>query len=262
MRTGRPPAAWDGHLLVLASGAEDAWPSLAAWVSRGLELGEKVVCVVAHADRFRLVERLRASGVDAAPAAADGRLEVVPALVFDLAGGPEPAVGNALGQGYPGVRLALPPRTSRRRGVPEEILGDLCRNGRVSALCRYELATTHGARLGELVDTHVDGVRSGSLVTRRAGGALALAGEVDISNLELFSASLRAVTRAGDPVAWLDLGDLRFMDVAACRALARATERFRVAGGELLLVDPLPPVAHVLTLLGVGALPGVELVTR
>ena len=132
----------------------------------------------------------------------------------------------------------------------------------MSALCRYELAATHGARLGELVDAHHDGARSGSLVTRRTGSTLALAGEVDISNLEIFSAGLRAVTRAAGPVAWIDLGDLRFMDVAACRALARTTERFRVHGGGLLLVDPLPPVAHVLTLLGVGALPGVELVTR
>ena len=262
MRTGRQLAGWDGHLLVLADGGDGGMAALAAWAARGLELGEKIVCVVTRADETHFLERLRASGVDASPAVADGRLEVVPAQLFDRDGVPELAVRNGLDEGYPGVRLAFPPRTSRRRGMPEEALRDLCSDRRVSVLCRYELATTHGARLDELVETHEAGVRSGSLVTRRSGSTLALAGEVDISNLELFSAALRAVTRAGDPLVWLDLGDLRFMDVAACRTLAGATEQFRAGGAELLLVDPLPPVAHVLTLLGVGALPGVELVTR
>jgi anti-anti-sigma regulatory factor len=41
-----------------------------------------------------------------------------------------------------------------------------------------------------------------------------------------------------------------------------ATRHFRNEGGGLVVVDPLPPVAHVLELLGVHTLKGVEIVTR
>ena len=109
----------------------------------------------------------------------------------------------------------------------------------------------------------VDGVRSGSLVTRRAGGALALAGEVDISNLELFSAE-PAGGHAGRRIPSRGSISVTCGSWTSPRAGPWREPRSgsAYAGGGLLLVDPLPPVAHVLTLLGVGALPGVELVTR
>lgn len=263
MRLRRRRVGWDGHLLLVTPHEAAGYRELAAWATHGLELGEKVVCAAGREGRDGLLDGLAAHGVDTR-AAADGRLEAVPWERFTWPADLELAVEHALDEGYPGVRLALAPGSRRRTGL-EEGLTELCRSRPVSALCRFARDDSRAGRRDRLASAlalHADGVRSPMLATSRTGTTLTLAGEVDLSTAELLAAAVSAlVAGAGDERAVrLDLTSLRFMDVAACRALVHATAPFRAAGGRVLLVDPLPPVAHVLGMLGVDALPGVRLV--
>jgi anti-anti-sigma factor len=264
VRAGRLRAGWDGHLLLLTEGSSDWWAALAAWTTNGLEQGEKILCAEPASGRETLLDALQTQGVDARLAVADGHLDLLPAWRFAVDGLPDLAVRNALDEGYGGVRIAPPHVPGRERVAVERVLERLCRSHPVGALCGYDRGTARGNRLVDAVGAHPDGIRTTMLVTRATpAGGLAVAGEVDISNLDLFAAAVeRAIERTTGPVLWLDLSDLRFMDVAGCRALVHATRHFRNDGGGLLLVDPLPPVAHVLALLGVDALTGVNLMNR
>jgi anti-anti-sigma factor len=263
VRSGRLRAGWEGHLLLLTAAAPERWTAFGSWTARGLDQGEKILCAEPPAGRESLLDILQAAGVDARLAVADGRLEVLPPWRFVGAGLPELAVENALDEGFPGVRLAPPLLTGRERADVERVITGLCRTRPVSALCGYDRPAARGNRLVDLVAAHPDGLRTPMLVTRRTTAGLAVAGEVDISNLDLFAAAVEhAAARTTESILWLDLTDLRFMDVAGCRALVHATRHFRNEGGGLVVVDPLPPVAHVLELLGVHTLKGVEIVTR
>jgi anti-sigma B factor antagonist len=56
----------------------------------------------------------------------------------------------------------------------------------------------------------------------------------------------------------VDLQALEFIDCAALRALARAQQRARQAGGQVLLAAPVGTLARVLDLTGLGEVLGVH----
>ncbi|HYJ75003.1 MAG TPA: STAS domain-containing protein [Kineosporiaceae bacterium] len=265
MRSGRLRLGWDGHLLLPYATAAERVLGLAAWTQDGLEQRERLVCAELPAPT-RVVPLLARCGVAAPEAVASGALEAVHA--DQVPGLAEPArlgehLERALDAGYRGLRLcveippAAPELCADVAGSAEQVGGP----GRVSLLCRHDRAARDG-RLPALVAAHPHGLRTANLTTRPVGDGLALAGEVDISNVDLLGAALEHVTHSPRPTLWLDLTDLRFMDVAGCRELASSTRGFRNNGGTVLLVDPLPPVAHVLRVLGVDQLRGMEILGR
>lgn len=263
MRAGRVGGRWEGHLLLVSESERERRAAFSAWAARGLDQGEKVICAELATGREALLDVLQHGGVDARLAVADGRLEVVPAARFTVSGVPELDVEKALDEGYPGVRLAPHSLGGRRDAESERVLAKLCSTRPVSALCGIERGAARGVRLVDLVAAHPDGVRSSMLVGRRTSTGLAMAGEVDISNLDLLAAVVgQAAATTAEPLVVLDLSDLRFMDVAGCRALVHATRDLRAEGRALVVANPLPPVAHVLALLKVGTLEGIEIVTQ
>jgi anti-anti-sigma factor len=256
-------STWDGHVLLLHDSDEERLTRTTAWVRRGLELGERVV----HADGedgTRLLDALRRVRVDADAASRGGFLVAAPAeqLVDPVAR--RDLVTEALAAGYPGVRLEVPAVADRAgRGPvasePELDAQALCRSGRVSVLCRSDRARVRGTLLRTAVASHSDGVRAGILSSRHAPEGLSLCGEADMSVADVLAAALHAATAVAHGLAWVDLGDLRFLDVAGARALMHATRRFRENGGTVVVLDARPPVRHVLHLLGLDRLDGLVL---
>jgi anti-anti-sigma factor len=253
-----PRSPWDGHLLLLHNGEDERLARTAAWVRRGLDLGERVVLADGPGGD-RVLDALRRRRLDVETAARGGLLIGAPAEELVDPEVRRTLVAQALEAGYPGVRVEAP-GSDRPRLAPgpegERDAQELSWSGRVSVLCRFDRAHARGPLLRSAVASHPDGVRAGIFGCRLSHAGLTLSGEVDISVADVLAAALHAATAAAHGLAWVDVGELRFLDVAGARALVHVTRRFREDGGTLLLLDARPPVRHVLQLLGLDALEG------
>jgi anti-anti-sigma factor len=144
----------------------------------------------------------------------------------------------------------------------ERRLAELVRSLPVSALCQYARSSTRGPALRDAVDVHVPRIREACFGTDADERGLVLRGEVDAGNADVLEAAVTAFTDVPPCVLSLDLAELTFADVAACRALAHGTGDFRARGGELLLVAPAAPVERTLRLLDLTDLDGFQLIGR
>jgi anti-anti-sigma factor len=269
MRTYLDPRLdWDGHLLLLHHTEEERSAKLAAWVRRGLENDEKVVYteVDGRSEEASLLAVLRQNGVDAAAAAAEGRLSVIPIPDFYPAGGQLPVIERALAEGFRGLRIAAEASTALTfltwpayMAVEREI-DEITRTHPLSAMCQYEQASTVDDHLSDVVSSHLTGIREWLLSTGDGDGELVLAGEIDVSNAELLTCALRAATSRAADTLRLNLVRVDFLSAGACRAIAEGTRQFRDDSGTVLLVEPQPPIASVLRLSGLAELNGIKLI--
>ncbi len=257
---------WDGHLLLLYRSEQERRSSLVAWVRRGLEHGEKVVYSEVPGPAARSLPAVLAQrGVDVAAASAEGRLVVLPPDEFYPPGGQVEVVKQALADGFPGVRLSAESGAARSVLTAaaytevERRMSDLCRSLPVSALCQYDETATSGDGLRPLVSLHLGGVRGARLASGAAAGALAIAGEIDISNEDLLAAVLETAAGTAGGTLHVDLGGVTFLGAAGCRALLQGTDRFRRGGGRVVLDAARASVGHLLQIVGIDRAPGVEL---
>jgi anti-anti-sigma factor len=83
------------------------------------------------------------------------------------------------------------------------------------------------------------------------GPVVRLSGECDVSTVGPLRDALNAQISGGARHLTVDLSDLGFADSASINVLVAAHRALRELGGGLELAFPQPPVAQVLTLLGV-----------
>lgn len=262
-----PGSEWDGHVLLLHASESERLSSLTAWARRGLDRGEKVIYTEGPDGQHQWLYRvLDLHGVDVAEAMRDGRLEILPLAEFYPPEGQDRVIDRALAEGFQAVRMSAEATAALTVLPPEKYLDiernmdRLCRTRPVSAMCQYARPDSTGTRLRDSITVHITGVRESQLRTHSLGDGLALSGEVDLSNADVFAEVLRAAVRTGSDVLWLDLATLHFVDAAACRQLVEATADFRDSGGRVLLVAAQPGVKRTMRLLGVHELPGVTIV--
>ena len=265
----RPGSEWDGHLLLLHDLDAEWHAAVAAWVQRGLGLGEKEIYTQAPAERdHSVIDALEAHGVDAATAVAEGRLAVLPPAELPAVDGHRQLVDRALAERFPAVRLstgdaaAMTMLSSGDYLSVEERIDELVGTRPVSVLCEYVPGAATGPGLRDAVGVHVPGIREARFHTDTGELGLVLRGEVDAGSAEILEAAVTAFTDVPPGVLCLDLAELSFVDVAACRALAHGSGDFRASGGRVLLVAPPPPVERILRLLGLSDLPGFQLIER
>ncbi|WP_433557716.1 MEDS domain-containing protein [Pseudonocardia xinjiangensis] len=270
--TGRDQVTtmWDGHLLLLHRSESDRLARLAAWVGRGLDQGEKVLCVEGAEAGNPLFGHLRGCGIDVDAAAEEGRLELLPIEAFSSPGAQDQVVDRALDEGFPALRMSAQADSARTVLTTEAYqdlerrIDRLCRTRPVSAMCRYARRSTTGQVLRDVVGMHVAGVRDPALSSGGAGSELVLRGEVDIANVDVLAATLAAALDAamssGRDVVRLDLVGVDFLGVSACRAIVEESAAFRDGGGRLVLAGSAPGLLRVLTLVGLPAVPGLELI--
>jgi len=103
----------------------------------------------------------------------------------------------------------------------------------------------------------MDGVE---LRTRVCRGhiVVALRAELDICEAAATIAAIAGREPGREHCVIVDLQALEFIDCAALRALARAQQQARQAGGEVLLAAPAGTVARLLDLTGLGEVLGVH----
>ncbi len=103
----------------------------------------------------------------------------------------------------------------------------------------------------------MDGVE---LRTRVCRGhiVVALCAELDICEAAATIAAIAGREPGREHCVIVDLQALEFIDCAALRALARAQQQARQAGGEVLLAAPAGTVARLLDLTGLGEVLGVH----
>jgi anti-sigma B factor antagonist len=87
---------------------------------------------------------------------------------------------------------------------------------------------------------------------------VALCTELDICEAAVTIAAIAGRGPGRAHCVIVDLQALDFLDCAALRALARAQQRARQAGGEVLLAAPAGTLASVLDLTGLGEVLGVH----
>lgn len=139
----------------------------------------------------------------------------------------------------------------------EARLDVLCRDQPVSALCVFDRpgAGTDPDLLTTAVGRHPDRCQEAILGLRRTAGdpdgpaVLVLDGEVDISNVDVLTTALAALTTGTGPRVRLDLREIGFLSAGACASLVEATTAFRDRGGQVELHSLRPHIARVLRVL-------------
>lgn len=224
-----------------------------AFLAGGLARGDRLLCV-----GERAISALDgAEGVlgDVAGLRADGVLETMTVAQAYAATGAlaadrqrtfyEAATRRARADGYRGLRVvAEVTELASDPGVVDELVrwehaadAFIASGSGMSAMCAYRSDLPAGT-LGDALAAHPTGHAPDHLSPWRLffdDGALALAGSVDT-----FTADRLAALLAGTPTgerAVLDLGDLDFVDVAGCRALAGWAAALRERGVELEIRD-------------------------
>jgi hypothetical protein len=264
---------WDGHQLLVGEQKDDS--GLARWAARGLARGDKLLVPAdeRHPDASSLAATLTRNGVDAARAAGDGRIEVVAESRFYDVEGYERLVEQSLRDGHGGVRSYGGPHVAAEvldaaaLAEFERLLERLWITRGATAVCCFPAAPL--GSLDEAIRRHRTGWHHQMLHVRHRGhGLLAVHGEIDASNDELFAAVLaaaadqvgtgtgaRGAAGAGDaeeegPLLVLDCAGLDFSSVSGLRAAVTGTEAFRAGGGRVALTGLRPFTARILHMTG------------
>lgn len=256
---GKRPDSWDGHLLLLYQAESQRREGVVMWVRCGLKQGSKILFTVprAEADEGSLLGLLR-DEPNAREALDHGQIQLLHAdeRAYDPAW-QAGVVEEALDQGYPSVRWSGGASTAwslMSRTLHETIeraTDELCRTHPVSVMCQYALPESF-ERLGRVSAMHRGGVRERLFRATPSEDGLAVAGEIDRSNHDIWHALLTAATsRTERPEFVIDLTDLDFVDAQAVRSLLSGTARFRELGGRVRLQAPQPHVDSPMRLLRV-----------
>jgi anti-anti-sigma regulatory factor len=270
--TPRVPA---GHTLLLFSSEEHRWQSIADWTLTGLDLGEKVIFSGLHLRGWHdLTRRLGRSGRDVDDLVSTGQLQF--ASLHDLFpdDGQEAVVTGALAEGYPGVRLSWPAIEALTRldhegyARVEAQIDEMCRRLPLSALCQYDADDVRDDVAAALISHPIVADGPGLIETRLVDAdgegphvVADLVGEFDSGNAGVLEEALLRMGRVHGPVARmeLDLTGLRFLSVAAGRALLEGTWAFRADGGLVSLRGASRHLNQVLVLLSLADHEGIEL---
>jgi len=147
----------------------------------------------------------------------------------------------------------------------ETTLASLCRDHQVSVLCVYDRdGERDGAGIQHLdlaVARHPDGLQERCLALRRTAQILYVDGEIDMSNLDVFATTLRALTETPSPTVRIDLEGVTFLAAAVARTLIRDTAPYRDRGADVE-IHASPHITRILQLLDIHRTPQLHLSCR
>jgi stage II sporulation protein AA (anti-sigma F factor antagonist) len=251
------------HALLLYRHELHRQTRVVSWVRQGLTRGEKILYSTVPGDT--LVPALRTGGREAALALRQGQLSFVPALDFFPGARQAELVHQALDEGYPAVRLsaradaALSHESLDEYQAIDHLMDELCLSLPVTALCQLDAGGASPETLMSLIGSHSGVVEDAQMRLRRRAGQVVISGEVDFSSAAVLTEALRSVCRMEDPSRMVvDLSELTFIDVSACRGLEVGTEEFRRAGGRVTFSGAGGHLRKVMHLLGMHRMAGIE----
>ena len=223
-----------------------------AWASTALARRHKILCLSGSEDLLAdspdvIATRLTIS--DLLPSADPARL-----------------VRGALDGGFDGVSIiisadsVIAATSSEVHAAIEASLTELGTHYPVAVLCCYHRNGAGADHVDMAVSHHLDGLQEQQLTLHRLDGTVHLRGEIDLVNLDVLIAALRAATQTRSATIRLDLGLVTFLSAGAARALHQQTARFRDHGGQVEIYGATPQLVRILQLIHPQPLPGLKIV--
>jgi anti-anti-sigma factor len=263
-----------GDHVCCSFGSDDEHQAIVGRFTRqALARRERVLYLTDRTDEATIRDYLDEAGVDSAAGLARGGIEIRP---FDQAQGggaldPEAMIAGLDAEGRRALRdgysaLAVTGEMSWAIGRPAEQAAVIAyereatrvfSTARVESLCQCDRRLFPDELLSRLAGVHdftVVTTDHSSVATRGRATVsereelmgVVLAGEIDMQSAPYLTERL-AERRSGDLV--VETRELRFIDVAGCRALVRAAERLE-NGRRLVLPDAAAPLVRVLSMCG------------
>ncbi|WP_367325218.1 MEDS domain-containing protein [Streptomyces sp. HUAS ZL42] len=276
------------HLLLGYDTDEERETVLAAFLLDGLVSGHRgLLLPPADIPAGVALSFLEAHGCRVDEEVAAGRLSVDPHLavpegLWDLDEVIRREVRRAVGDGFLGLRVCTEIlRSQAGNGLKmlhdsELLLDPVFASLPVLGICQYdrrlfaedELAPLDGLHHGRVGADHVWRDELLTVTRTFAPPGLALAGEIDDSNVTAVARALHAETArararaASGARIRLDLRDLHFVDVGALRLLVFTALGLDAAGGTLELAGVAPHVQRVMRVAGWDRVPGLHIELR
>jgi anti-anti-sigma regulatory factor len=246
------------HAGLLAASARHRGTAMSTWARSALDRGEKLLTLCAPVDS------------DIASRAGRGLTAVTPEDLHTTAA-PVELLQHALPDGDHRLGIliwadAVIAATSREaHSEIETTLARLCHGHRVSVLCVYdrdrEGDAAGTAHLDLAVARHPDRLQEQRLTLRRTPHTLHVDGEIDMTNLDVFTTALRTLTDTPSPTVRIDLNGVTFLAAAAARTLIRDTAPYRDRGADVE-IHATPHITRILQLLDIQQLPQFHLSCR
>jgi anti-anti-sigma factor len=225
---------------------------VSTWAGTALARRHKILCLSGSDDLLADSPDITATHLtigDLLPSADPGRL-----------------VRGALDGGFDGVSIiisadsVIAATSSEVHTAIEASLTELGTHYPVAVLCCYHRNGAGADHVDMAVSHHLDGLQEQQLTLHRLDGTVHLRGEIDLVNLDVLVAALRAATQTRSATIRLDLGLVTFLSAGAARALHQQTARFRDQGGQVELYGATPQLARTLQLIHPQPLPGLKIV--
>ncbi|WP_151481947.1 MEDS domain-containing protein [Streptomyces albicerus] len=270
------------HLLLGYDADEERETVVASFLLDGLASGHRgLVLGPADLPAELALTFLEAHGCVVDDELAAGRLTVDPHLaspdgLWDLDEVIRRETRRAVGDGYLGLRVSMEVmRGQAGKGLKmlhdsELLLEPVFASLPVLGICQYDRRVFDEGDLAPLDGLHHGRVAADlvwhdellSITRTFAPPGLALAGEVDDTNVTAMARALHAETarararRANGVRARIDLRDLRFIDVGALRLLVFAALALSASGGTLVLHGVAPHIQRLMRVTGWDRIPG------
>jgi anti-anti-sigma factor len=244
------------HEGLLAASAGHRRTAMGTWARSALDRSEKLLTLCAPVD------------ADLASRAGSGLTALTPDDLHTTTA-PSELLQRALPDGNHGLGIliwadAVIAATSRETHAEIETeLARLCCDHQVSVLCVYD-RDRDGAGIEHLdlvVAHHPDRLEGQRLALRRAADTLSVDGEIDMSNLDVFAAALRALIDTPSATVRIDLEGVTFLAAAGVRTLISDTAPYRDRGVDVE-IHATPHITRILQLIDIHRLPQLQLHCR
>jgi anti-anti-sigma regulatory factor len=265
------------HACVTFSDPDERLDIVAAFVSDGLDRGDRVVCFTDTLEPDVIAGQLAERDVELDAPLRRGQLRLLTSDETWLVDGAVSArrmvrllaehLAEAATQGYAGLRVTADMHWATRpvAGVEqlltfERDIGSLFTDGRLTAICEYDRSSFDPVTLAFAAESHARTVAATiyhedpvlRICRQYRPPGLRLAGEIDYTRLDVMLEALGETVRLDHDIH-LNLVHLRFMDAAVAGAIARAGAALH--GGRRLVVRCGSMVEKVMRLAGADEIP-------
>jgi anti-anti-sigma regulatory factor len=227
------------HQALLQPVQRDPSRAVDVWSRSALENGHKLLTLTATTDPYARTGHSALSPHHLVSSSTPGRL-----------------VQAALAEGFTGLSIliradhVIAETSADFHDAVESALTAMSAEQPVRVLCIYDRPGAGTDHLDLAVTHHRGGLQEHQLTLRDAEDCTYLAGEVDMTNLDVFDAALRACRTMTDDVVRLDLTETAFLSAGAVNVLLRHTTTPRDGLARLELHNPPRHIRRVLSLTG------------